>query len=45
MNKLFKIITFVPRKAWNITKNVNKVFEAPTEACAVLSIFNSATVY
>lgn len=29
MNKLFQIATYVPRKVWNITKNVNKVLEAP----------------
>ena len=29
MNKLFQVVTFVPRKAWSITKNVNKVLEAP----------------
>ena len=29
MSRLFDAVTFVPRKAWNITKNVNKVIEAP----------------
>ena len=29
MNKLFQVLTFVPRKAWSVAKNVNKVLEAP----------------
>ncbi len=29
MNKIFQVVTFVPRKVWRIATNVNKVLEAP----------------
>lgn len=29
MGKLTKVLTFVPRKAWNYTKSINTALEAP----------------
>lgn len=29
MNKLFQVLTFIPRKAWRVAQNVNKILEAP----------------
>lgn len=30
MNKIFKVVTFVPRRLWNYTKSINTLLEAPT---------------
>jgi hypothetical protein len=39
MNKVFRIITFVPRKLFNYTKGINKLLEAPIAIEAKWSAF------
>lgn len=29
MGKFYQVVTFIPRKTWQVAKNVNKVIEAP----------------
>ena len=41
IRKLFQLVTYVPRKAWNVTKNVNKVLEAPVAIEGKFSAFES----